>query len=445
MSSSTTTVQGATVLLLDLPPSALAGINLLSFTTTPRFKGIKHLPPGLHFVFASSTSSLSIRHGAWFRVARTNAIQLFVQRWDAAKEELVCVTAQPELLQWRANLGSIWRDGLTPYRQSAGGAAGRTDGGEEVVETQDWDDLTSHVSDAVLSRVLGGGAAQEQQQQQELWKLTSASSAARDVDDIPGLEGRLFEEADQLLKVLPIELKQTWRPGATGRERTEGARDHSWALGELVDEYCDGDEMQVLGELQFCFLMILALSNYSCLEQWKRILTLLFTCQAAVLEKKDLFVQSLRTLRLQLKHSQDIEGGLFDFSEDGAGFLKLLLRRFKKSLAEIGGKAKADVIDELEELGAYLSASYGWDLEDNYLRTGMMMLDDGERVEMTMNGYDEEDESGEYAPTVVELTKEQLEELSGSQTKQSKSNSTDEDDEEESEDETDLEAMDARF
>jgi A1 cistron-splicing factor AAR2 len=422
------TVKGTTLLLLDLPPQALAGINLLSFTTTPRFKGIKHLPAGLHFIFASSSTALSIRHGAWIRVSSTEDLQLFVKRWDASKEELITVEDKAEVLKWKANLGSIWREGLTPYRQSAGEGSG-----EE--ETQDWSELTSQTSDAVLSRILGS-----------TWTLTSASSAMRDVDDIPGLDTKRFD-ADQVLKVLPIELKQTWRPGATGRERTEAARDHSWALGELIDEHCDGEEMQVLGELQLCFLMILTLNNYSCLEQWKRILRLLFTCQVAVVEKTQLFVETLRILRLQLKRSQDAEGGLFDLSEDGAGFLKLLLRRFKKSLDEIDGKAKLDVMDELDELGSFLSSNYGWSLEDNQLRTGFVTLDDGERVEMTMNGYDEEDESGEYAPTVVDLTEEQLKVLSGSKKKQTDSESTDneEEDQEESEDDADLEDMDARY
>ena len=56
----------AAVLLLELPDSALAGIDLLSFTTTPRFRGVKNVPNGLHFAFAGSTTAFSERHGVWF-------------------------------------------------------------------------------------------------------------------------------------------------------------------------------------------------------------------------------------------------------------------------------------------------------------------------------------------------------------------------------------------
>ena len=37
------------------------------------------------------------------------------------------------------------------------------------------------------------------------------------------------------------------------------------------------------------------------------------------------------------------------------------------------------------------------------LKRCMLELEDGERVEMDMNDADEEDETGEYAPVVVEL------------------------------------------
>jgi A1 cistron-splicing factor AAR2 len=394
-------VQGATVLLLNLPQSALGGVDLLSFTTTARFKGIKHLPPGLHFVFASATTSLSIRHGAWFRVQdnqtqhrRLQAIQLFVKKWNPAKEELFTETDEAEVLRQRQNLAAIWREGLTPYRQSTGTKEG-------TEEKSDWPELTSYISDALLSRVTGDAV--------NSWCLTSASSAQRDLDDIPGLDSGFLR--DKNLTFLPIELKNTWRPGATGRERTEGARDHSWALGELIDGHCNGDVWAVLGEMQLCFMMVLTLNNFSCLEQWKRLLMLLFTCQRAVKERPALFVAAVKLLRLQLMHSQDGDGGLFDMSDEGAGFLKRLLRRFRKSLADIEGLGGGEVMDELDELGAYLHETHGWDLEDNVMRSGLVTLDDGERVEVTMSGYEEEDESGEYAPMVVELSQDQLKEF----------------------------------
>ncbi|KAL2355222.1 A1 cistron-splicing factor [Cryomyces antarcticus] len=423
----------ATVLLLNLPPSTLCGIDLLSFTTSPRFHGIKNLSPGWHFVFTGLTSSLSLRHGAWFYVHGTpdGPPELFIKKWDPAREELVDETDEAAQLRWRANLGSIWSQGLSPYRQSA------TSTGEADEETDDWRQLTSHITPTLLTRITGDTPNH--------WALTSASAAARDIELIPGLSASESGGAvDKELHFLPVDLKQTWRAGATGRERTDAAQDRSWALSELVRVHCSaGGEEEVLGELQFTFLVVLTLNNYSCLEQWKRLLSLLLTCRSAVVSTPQLFVRAIVVLRLQLKHSADIEGGLFDLSEDGAALLKSLLRRFRAGLEGVSGDGKGEVLDELDALEAWLRAEQGWEIGGEFVRRGMLELEDGERVEMEVGGFEAEDESGEYAPAVVELTSEQARALGGVAGALS-----DEDETRglaEDEDERDLENMDDRY
>ena len=191
----------------------------------------------------------------------------------------------------------------------------------------------------------------------------------------------------------------------------------------------------ILGELQFTFLMVLTLNNNSCLEQWKRILGLLLTCRDAVKERTHLFLEFLKVLRLQLSHCGDMEAGLFDLNEQGGGFLKPLLRRFRKSLDEFDGKWKSDMVDEFDDLQEFLQKEFGWELDDSYVKRGMLELEDGERVEMDMNGADEDDETGEYAPTIVELTPEQTKGLKG----------TDVGSADDSEEEADLDGMDTRY
>ena len=397
------------VLMLNLPPGALGGIDLLSFTTTDRFHGVKNIPAGWHFVFAASNASLSIRHGAWFHVPSIPSTpQILIKKWDSQSEDFIAETSEPELLRWKANLGTIWKEGLTPYRQSVD----KDSDGEAKEESLDWGTLTSHLTPALLSRLTG--------ESKDHWSLTSASSAAQDLEDIPGLvKNTGFEHAEKELRFLPINLKRTWREGATGRERTEAARDRSWALGELVEHHCTGStvrerEAQILGELQFCFLMVLTLNNNSCLEQWKRVLTLLFTCREAVRERTWLFLDALKLLAVQLDHCKDSEGSLFDVKEDGGGFLKPLLQKFRKGLEEFGeGEWKVDVMDEIDEFQDRVKEEYGWELDDSFVKRGMLELEDGEQVEMDVGGVDEDEETGEYAPMVVELTADQLRELDG--------------------------------
>ncbi|KEQ65697.1 uncharacterized protein M437DRAFT_41694 [Aureobasidium melanogenum CBS 110374] len=414
------------ILLLNLPPSALGGMDLLSFTTTPKFQGIKNIPPGLHFVFVGSTSTLSVRHGVWMRVnlPASGPPDFFIRKWDTNSEELLPETDTTTLLQQRANLGRIWRENLTPYRQSASQDSVATE------ETNRWVQLTDCISESLLARILDVDA--------ENWTLTSSSSAKQDFDDIPGLSASDLTGNERELRVLPVDLKQTWREGATGRERTEAAQDRSWALADLTSRFCNNDMNQIIGELQFCFVMVLTLNNYSCLEQWRRILDLILTCVSAVTTQPSFFVRALATIKLQLQHGQDVETGLFDLSDDGATFLKSLLLRFKKSLDRLPGDAHADVVDELDDLLAYTQETLGWQIQQgSFARTGMLSLEDGEEVEMDNTTYDEDDEAGEYAPTIVELSAEQMKLLGIDE-----SVPAFDDDEEE---ELDLEDMDARY
>lgn len=393
------------LLLLDLPASALAGIDLLAFTVTPRFRGVKDLPSGYHFAFAGTSAAFSERHGLWFRIpdkSKSDAMPLFVAKWNTAAETLAAETDEAERLRWRANLGSIWREGLTPYRQTTSKIALPEADEEEEEEVNDWPSLTSAISEALLSRITGGDSSH--------WHLTSASSARRDLEDIPGLNEQDKEElqADKELRLLPVDLKQTWREGATGRERTEAAQDRSWALEHIAREYCtDGDVGEIIGELQFCFLMVLTINNFSCLEQWKRILTLMFTCKAAVLVSSDFFINAISALRLQLQHCKDAEGGLIDLADEGGSLLKDLLVRFRKGLEGMTGTGISDVVDDLDDLEDYLRQEYGWQFGGAFARSGVLELEDGEQVQMESTAFDEDDETGEFAPQIVDLTPEQ--------------------------------------
>lgn len=269
----------ACVLLLDLPNAAFCGIDLLSFTTNPRFQGIKAVPVGWHFIFTGVNSLFSLRHGRWIYVEQTggNAPQLFILRWDASTETLKFVQDKETQLKLRANLGAIWREGLTPYRQTI-----PPDGQSVREETNDaeegngWAQLTDCITRQLLDRVVGSC------DETRSCGVTSGSSAMMDADQIPGLTSEeATQHSESELHFLPIDLKRTWREGAVGRERTEAAQDRTWALKDLLRENCQ-DPMEIIGELQLVFIMVLTINNNSCLEQWRRILSLVLTCKIAV-------------------------------------------------------------------------------------------------------------------------------------------------------------------
>jgi len=303
----------------------------------------------------------------------------------------------------------MWNERLTPYRQSAGGegmgegggGGGRgttIEEGDEAGEEErgDWAALTAHISPALLSRFTNCSD----------WRITSASCGAQDADHIPGLssEETGFEERE--LQFLGIDLKRTWREGAVGRERTEGAVDRSWAVEEVERRWRGEGGDVVMGEMELCFLMLVTVANYSCLEEWKRVLGLVLTCKRAVREREGWFAGFVGLLRRQLERSGDVDGGLFDMSDEGGASLKGLLKGFRRTLGEIFGEGEGegeDVKMKMEDLEGFLKGEYGWDLSDSFVRRGMLELEDGEQVEMEMEEMEGEDETGDYAPVVVEL------------------------------------------
>lgn len=441
-----------TILLPGLPPKTLVGIDLLSFSSTANFHGIRDLPEGWHFLYTGTTESFSLRCGGWFYIgdisapaagyggeessaaltrrlgAGAEAAEIRVWKWDQNIEGLVPITGESseekqEDMRYKANLSAIWQSGgLFRYRSrisstAVGGREEDRDLDDEDNQREgrsDWIGLTNKLSPQLLSRILGDPEIDVDGKPR--WTVTSGSTASQDADQIPGLTskeaamGGAAAEQEKELRFLPVDLKRTWREGAIGRERTEAAQDRSWALGDLIQKFSQDEneqtgEMQILGELQFAFLMVMTLMNYSCFEQWKRLLALIFTCRAAITAREGFFTDVLRLLRLQLKRCDDVEGGLFELdSDDGAEFLKKLLTGLKRTVDELSDGVGFAVKSELGVFEKWVKEEFNWELRrEAIVRRGMLELEDGEQVEMEVNDADQEDETGEYAPVIVDL------------------------------------------
>lgn len=350
---------------------------------------------------------------------------VFIWKWDPDSETLLPLKGdndaeKQEAMRYKANLGGVWQSGgLFRYRSRvpttpANGRVPAQDDYDEEDEEEgrrDWAGLTAYLFPELLLRIVGRPDIDVDGRPR--WMVTSSSTAGRDTEHIPGLSSpgpesaRGDEECE--FSFLPVDLKITWREGAVGRERTEAARDRSWALGDIVTRYADAGgeragEAQILGELQFTFLMVLTLMNYSCLQQWKRLLGLLLTCRSAIKDRELFLRDVLRLLLLQLKRCDDLEGGFFEVdSDEGGEFLRKLLIKFSASVGEVVGGAESAVKVELAKLEDWVKSEFGWELQhESFVRRGMLQLEDGEQVEMEMSD-DEDEETGEYAPLVVDL------------------------------------------
>ncbi|KAI5288181.1 hypothetical protein KEM52_001273 [Ascosphaera acerosa] len=472
---------GPTILISGLAPKTFIGLDLLSFTSTPNFHGVKDLTDGVHFLYTGTSESFSLRSGEWLYVGDAHASahagdaqsaqgqaggqivrtstshshsqrrpDVRLRRWDRETETLRPFRAAgteevQEGLQLRANLGQIAQSGgLLSYRdamhsgksgapangarsdgQCGGTGSGHGSDGSEGIQSADWARLAGHIAPSTLTRILGDPTLDSDGCPS--WTLSSGSSALRDAEEVPGLTrsevAQHLEGQDKELHFTPIDLKQTWRAGAVGRERTEAAQDRSWYLGSLIaklegrDEDDSGaavreqagalteGERALLGEMQLAFLMTLTLMNYSCMEQWKRILSLLFSCRKALMDRGAFYVEAIAVLILQLRHCDDVEGGLFEVADEGNNFLRRVLSGFTDIVDGLDADADvAEVRASAERLRLAAEELFQWELRKQFtVRRGILHLEDGEEVEMDVGDVEEDEESGEYAPVVVDL------------------------------------------
>jgi A1 cistron-splicing factor AAR2 len=359
-----------TTLILDSVPKGVhVGIDCSSFSATDSFRGIKLIPAGLHHVWISTT--LGLRNGFWLQCTTGT----YHYHYDISTESLVKSDEPPILTP------ELWNHGLTSYRQ-------RLPGGEETPASDAWQGMISGITPEVLTRILGQG-----------WRMetTSASDAEEDdTQDLPLMPG---EASEHKIHYTPIDLKKTWPAEAMGRERTEMARDRSWALSQVPD---------ALGEMQTAFVAGFYLGNFASARQWRNIVTLALTSRKAVGDKQDWFVDFLVVLRKQVEVVME---------DDGAGFLgdeameevKKLLRGFGKMLREEEEEnpsrgRKVRMAFKILAEWAYTKLDWILDTRD-ILRKGTVQTEEGDILEVQEEGLDEEEETGEYAPAVVMMSR----------------------------------------
>ncbi|KAJ1963270.1 hypothetical protein IWQ62_003271 [Dispira parvispora] len=174
------------------------------------------------------------------------------------------------------------------------------------------------------------------------WGFTSADGGPYDEEAVRDHQGVAFTF---------IDLKHSFPPQSQGSERTMYSRDKSWLLRQLMDQCWRNDYRRILGELQIAYVCLLMGQLYAGFEQWKAILHLVCLSEEAIVDYIDtLYPNFVDVLQNQLSECPE------DFF--------------------------ADII-----------------ITDNFVAHLLALT-----KELSLEHSEgEEDESGEYAPVVVEL------------------------------------------
>ncbi|KAK5629785.1 hypothetical protein RRF57_005500 [Xylaria bambusicola] len=201
-------------------------------------------------------------------------------------------------------------------------------------------------------------------------------------------------------------------PEATGAERTRQALDPSgWIIEKLENPNTDHRPEDLIGEFQFAFLVGMHLGNFSCLEQWFFLATqLIFRSYDLTVDRPQQARNLIQTFHAQLLYNERyLQGDILELMPEQARKLRLALTTYKTRLDEKLQALGDHCTPEQQTVGMAFSSleswlwRFGWDLKGEYVRSGNVMLEDGEMVQAEVSDFEDEDERGEFAPTVVEM------------------------------------------
>ncbi|BFZ59716.1 hypothetical protein YB2330_000731 [Saitoella coloradoensis] len=394
-----------TLLISSLPPNSTFGIDLHTYTTGPKFRGIKYIPPGLHFVYYARNSAvpgglgaqgqvspdlsggMGLRDGFW--VEARGGGEVIVREWDAERDEL-----RP--IQDSSAGGGGDERGLAPYPYRETGIEGE----ERQPSTDDFKRLSTRITKELLDRILPAG-----------WGVGSTTASISDEKELK--TGGAATPDEHVLRFSVIDLKRSWPPGSVGADVTRWSLDKSWVLNSTIQTYHSGDRTALLGELQLAYLCLLAVSNFAGWEAWKTIVEMVCNAQEAIATEswQGFLLEFMDVVEAQLVCTP--EATFRDIVEDSS-FLAHQLRHLRRNITDgeastaTPGVVPSSVLSaRLDDLLKALKEAFDYEIEPVGVHAGRGFVDlenGGEVIVIGEIAEDEmEEETGEYAPVIVEM------------------------------------------
>ncbi|KAM6404602.1 protein AAR2 homolog [Rhynochetos jubatus] len=347
--------EGATVVVLGVPEGTEFGIDYSTWVVGPRFRGVKMIPPGVHFLHcagrAAGGKETGPRTGSFLSLQRR---EVRVLRWDAASE---AVSLEPpasgEVGAFRENLPQMDQF-LGPYPYET---------------LKKWVSLTSFISEAVMKKlqpesgqicafsevlpVVAGRHTRDRAEQRLPAFDIECRSYAEGMARLPQMKPKAGTEIR--FTELP---KQMYPDGATPEEVTRHSMDLSYTLEKVISQRYASQPLDLLAELQFAFICFLIGNVYEAFEHWKRLLNILCRSEDAIGNYQELYISLISVLYHQLS---EIPADFFVDIVSQDNFLTSTLQVFFSCTcsAAVDGTLRK----KAEKFKAHLTKKFKWDFE----------------------------------------------------------------------------------
>lgn len=348
--------KGAFLVLLDVPQETEFGMDWNSWLTGPLFKGVKMIPPGLHFVFYSSVN----RHGG-SHSPRTGFYHCFqveeilVAKWNRVNEEIEFVNqTDTELSSLRESLKDLDKN-LAAYPYET---------------LKKWISLTDKITPEMFDRLnpssgkilsvpdLIPKAPDNTTVDSDSGCGTSSDSPKKrrhlnvDEDGLPILESRPGTE----IRFTAIPKK--WYPdGASPSAMSQHSMDSSYILELMTQNFTNPDD--ILGELQFAFVSFVLGQVLDAFEQWKKLVHVICSCDKALAKYENLYENFLGIFYHQIT---EIPKDFFVDIVTSNNFLVSALSTLFSNIKSANFQSSS-LQSRSKQFQKYLTKKFKWDFE----------------------------------------------------------------------------------
>ncbi|KAL8546798.1 hypothetical protein ACS0TY_006494 [Phlomoides rotata] len=282
--------QGTTLLLLDVPQYTLIGIDTQMFSSGPNFKGLKMIPPGIHFIYYSSSN----RDGREFSpivgfFINANPSQIIVRIWDQKEERLVRLSEEEEERYSNAVKRLEFDKQLGPYTLSQYG---------------EWKNLSNYITKDTIEKLEPiGGEISVVCESDMVGKFSKTAMDKALAEQLKNSKFSIPEDTSQkrvcYYTTIPRVVKQK---GLCGKDLSNLNLDKTQLLESILMKEYGGDEDALLAELQFAFIAFLMGQSLEAFVQWKLLLSLLFGCtESPLYSRSRLFTKFIKVVYYQLQ------------------------------------------------------------------------------------------------------------------------------------------------
>lgn len=323
--------EGATLVFLDMPEGSEFGIDFNSWNVGPNFRGMKMIPPGIHFVYYSAVDrdkQEGPRSGFFYNFSKR---EILVKKWDKALEDVrPDPVPEEEKEQFRQNKKDM-DTFLAPYPYDS---------------YKKWVSLTKYITPDVMADlqpccgsicsvaqfVSVASTSQSRKRDAELVVMEEEGSKRQlRGENTSSLDAKLPKmKTVKGTKIRYSKIpRQKYPDGASPAVISKFSMDSSYQLETVLEEKYKDSVSGILGEIQFAFICFLVCQNYDSFEHWKHLVHLLCSSDEALASRSQLFLNFISVLHFQIR---EIPEDFFVDIVSQNNFLTVTLQEFFSNL-----------------------------------------------------------------------------------------------------------------